>query len=153
MFKVNNKNTRRTSFDNFEQINFSWVIRKYCIWHVSQAQIQGGVVVPPKTEHLNFWWQPFFFLHLFYLHNHSLLSYFSFFISFFNCHWKMFNRVFKTERLSFVICIYSFCQSFAFSQRVFHIFLWSLYWTKYLFYSFGRNYREIFYKIAVQHQW
>ena len=61
MFKVNNKNTRRTSIDDFEQINFSWVIRKYCIWHASQAQIQGGVVIPPKTEHLNFWWQPFFF--------------------------------------------------------------------------------------------
>ena len=48
----------------------------------------------------------FLFCILFYLQNHPLLFYFSFFISFFNYFWKNghFNRVYNTKRLSFVIC-------------------------------------------------
>ena len=76
----------------------------------------------------------FLFYILFYFHNHSLLSYFSFSFLFLNHLWKNshFNYVFNPKRLNFVICNYSIMLICCyFTGCISH--LWSLYSTKYLF--------------------
>ena len=111
-----------------------------------------------KTSHGSL----FSLYHILYLNNHSLLSSFSFFISFFNYHWEMailivcldlkglvwpiwlngWVFVYELIRCGFesrcshlisLFYIYPIKLISCSFTRFIHIFLWSLYWTKYLF--------------------
>ena len=76
--------------------------------HSYQGWIQGrgpGGLVPPKIEHLNFWWQPSFYP-IFYFNFVIAYLYFLiflFWISFFNYNWKMAILIVYLS----LICIYS----------------------------------------------
>ena len=106
-------------------------------------RIQGGEgpagLVPPKIEHLNFWWQPSFcpaFYFNFVIANLTfLISLFS--ISFFNYIWKMTILIVYLS----LICIYSIMLIFP------HLSLITIL-NKICFYPFRNSHWEIFYKIA-----
>ena len=77
---------------------------------------------------------------LFYIYNHFLLSYFPFLFPFLIIIEKcLFNRLFQSERISFVIYIYSIrLILYYFTGCILHL-IWSLYWTKYLFLSIQKQ--------------
>ena len=142
-------------------------IKQHCLWGIShlakwptqtmwaqyqgrkQGRIQGGSggLVPPKIEHLNFWWQPGFYPALYF--NFAIINLyfliFLFLISFLNYIWKM---TFLIVYLSLTY-IYSVSVMLKFLHFSLIIIL-----SKICFYSFRSSHWEIFYKITtpVLHQ-
>ena len=108
-----------------------------------QRRIQDGGepagLVPPKIEHLNFWWQPSFYLEFYFnfviAYHTFLISLFS--ISFFNYIWKMTILIVCLS----LICIYSIMLIFS------HLSLITIL-NKICFYPFRSSHWDIYYKIA-----
>ena len=98
----------------------------------------------------------FLFSILFYFHNHSLFSYFSFFISSFNYPWKM-NILIVYLRLIAVVSLYAFILYLS-TFLLFHFVYFKSFFGDYIeqnncFYSFKSSQCEILYTISILHQW
>ena len=122
----------------------------FCIVNITSIFRGGsrggpGELVPPKIEHLNFWWQPSFYPAFYFnfvkANLYFLFSVFS--ISFFIYNWKMTILIVYLS----LICIYSIMLTFSHLSLIIIL-------NKMCFYPFRSSHWEIFYKIAtsVLHQ-